>query len=689
VRKKYFGGLLAFILLVFCLGFLLVKTLVTAESEVVGFQVRVRPLKLIGFLIESGYYGGEGLWKSVKVTLVSERQPYLGVKSGNNSESFQSASVDKNDKELTIVVHYEDEILEELMSLGESGQERVNRDLLTYICVAQTEKTGLLTWDECSSFARDYVGEDKGRVVFGLERGERKRGFWLVQPVLAGCDGAIECGTPNILCECRRDGTAISGSCVKTGDECGVGFPSGVCSCNTTCAGMVGGYFQGRPVCSADTTQATCGYTGTSYCSGLGYCLMTGSCTWTSCSTTICAASSTPVCTTPCGSTTASCTCTNQCGGTYNYTQTVACRECGPYISSWTPACGSQTRTCTEDCGSNDCSGVSLTHCQHCAASLGSWSTCDANHKRSRTCTENDGLCDGDDCVALGAVGGVITEDCVGTIQGTLFNASDLSSCPADIGTNPAYASIRFSNEVFGLTGTWPVITVPVATDANGNYSESVYAPATYTYDYTNLISSGRVGGVKLECQSAAAAVTTQGEVVRKDTGFWRVYGGWWQVTGGSVYAADGVTSYVPASVVPVSNQKLILADVNGRSGMLSYGVPWVLTSFLGTNPSVVVSDKLWHIESLYQGLRYDYNYYKTRMDVFASTDWDGGVFSYDDKGKGYQILEHTGDVTGGADYSSLPSTQGCCIECGPYGSLTCGSWTQSYNCSTLIALVS
>lgn len=194
------------------------------------------------------------------------------------------------------------------------------------------------------------------------------------------------------------------------------------------------------------------------------------------------------------------------------------CTEEGPYLSAWTPACGSQTRTCSEDCGTDDCSVADLTNCQHCAPTLGAWSACDADHLQTRTCTERDGACDGNDCAAQ-----VLVQDCTGTIQGTLFDASDLSSCPGDIGTNPAYASLRLGNEAFGITGTWPAISLPVSTDADGNYSESVYGSTTngtYSFDYTDLLASGRVQGVKLQCQGEQVAVTTNGQIVTKDTGF-------------------------------------------------------------------------------------------------------------------------------------------------------------------------
>jgi len=294
----------------------------------------------------------------------------------------------------------------------------------------------------------------------------------------------------------------------------------------------------------------------------------------------------------------------------------------------------------------------------------GAWSGCGVNHTRSttRTCTETCGV---DDCNAFMSnpancpAGSTCTynavtktqtrtEDCIATITGAFFDASDMSSC--DLLSNPA----KFSEATFGLTGPWPVISSPVATDLSGNYSESVYAPGVYTYDYTDFINSGRTAGVKFQCQSSDATVTTQGEVVVKDTGFWRVYGGWWQTVGGSVYAKGGIKSYVPASAA-VADQKLIKADSNGRTGVLSYGVPWTGLE-LGSNPNMLlpngVSDDWWRVESVYDGLRYDYNFYNTRMDVFTSTTWDGNASSlvYDAEGndaaKGYKILKYTGSPT-------------------------------------------
>jgi hypothetical protein len=94
------------------------------------------------------------------------------------------------------------------------------------------------------------------------------------------------------------------------------------------------------------------------------------------------------------------------------------------------------------------------------------------------------------------------------------------------------------------------------------------------------------------------------------------------------------------------AGQKLILDDAWGRSGMLSYGVPWTGLE-LGSNPNSRVSTPGWRIESIYDGLRYDYDFYVTRMDVFESKVWaDDSIGNYDDGGTGYQIYKSAGDVT-------------------------------------------
>jgi len=294
------------------------------------------------------------------------------------------------------------------------------------------------------------------------------------------------------------------------------------------------------------------------------------------------------------------------------------------------------------NCGTTQCAATG----ECCSATDGGWSawgTCQANCTQTRTCTNPSPYCGGASCV------GPSTQTCGGdacrvNITGTLFDASDMTSCPGDIGTNPAYASLRFGGATFDVNSTTPT-NQTITTGADGTYIATVapdVLPKTYSFDYTTFLNSGRVTELKLQCQGATATTTT-GETVTKDTGFWRQYGGWWQVIGGNVYARSGIGSSIPGSLLPTTNQRLILTDANGRDGTLSYGL--LLPNQLGTNPNAQVSDSLREVLSPYDGLRYDYNYYKTRMDIFASTIWDGGDVTYNDGGNGYQIFKYSGNI--------------------------------------------
>jgi len=337
-------------------------------------------------------------------------------------------------------------------------------------------------------------------------------------------------------------------------------------------------------------------------------------------------------------------------GTTYNWTPTLA-----DSLVTWKVRSNNNSRSVYSD---------PRTVCVEGGPVYGTWSACDANHKRTRTCTE---ACGADDCTAVGAVAGIVTEDCTGVISGALFDASDWSFCPGDIVTNPAnYRDILIANRSFSMTGpyslpAWPPssdeVVKTVATNGNGVYSVTAFSPGVYNYDFSALDGTYTdVNNPKLVCTGFPTATllgSAPSCLVQPCTpastgnsfGFWRVYGGWWQVVGGSVYAKNGITSSIPASISPSADQQLILSDANGRSGLLTYGVPWVGTE-LGSNPNAVVSESGRRMESMYDGLRYDYNLYNTRMDSFISTPWDGGAVNYDDQGRGYQIFKHSGNVT-------------------------------------------
>ncbi len=281
---------------------------------------------------------------------------------------------------------------------------------------------------------------------------------------------------------------------------------------------------------------------------------------------------------------------------------------------------------------------------------VSNWSACDANHKHTRTCRED---CGTDNCAVT-----PLEEDCLGAVRGTLFNASDYGSCPA---FDPATgyltglpAGVGAASRNFGFAGTWPPLSTAV-TDSSGNYSIQVYAPGSYNYDFSPLSDIYVTGGgPKLTCFSAVASVPsnpvncqTQPCSLVNDMsfGFWKIYGGWWQAVGGSVHGDTGVRSEIPASLA--TEMSLILPDTTAgnRLGFLSYGTARA-DDMLGTNPEAKVSSELWEKESKYSGQIYDWSFYNSRFNLFTKTSWsDGESVVYDDQGKGYQIFQSDGSI--------------------------------------------
>lgn len=319
---------------------------------------------------------------------------------------------------------------------------------------------------------------------------------------------------------------------------------------------------------------------------------------------------------------------------------------------SWTPSVGDNYVTWSVRSNNGALTSTSATRsvCVEGGPVISAWSACNAGtHKRTRTCTEN---CGSDNCAGVS-----LSEDCLGAVRGTLFDASDYESCPAfDPATGyltglPAGAGAP--SRSFGFSGTWPPLSAAV-TDASGNYSIQVYAPSSYSYDFSPLSDIYVTGGgPKLTCYSSVASVPSNPPscltqpcslVNNMSFGFWRMYGGWWQAVGGSVHGNKGIKSEIPSSLT--TEMSLILPDVTmgNRLGLLSYGGARP-ADMLGTNPNAKVSTSLWEKESQYSGQIYDWGFYNTRFNLFAKTAWDGGAVSYTDTTNGYQIFKSAGSV--------------------------------------------
>lgn len=339
------------------------------------------------------------------------------------------------------------------------------------------------------------------------------------------------------------------------------------------------------------------------------------------------------------------------------------------FVSAWTPAstCGTRTytRTCTQDCSAtNNCAGIATTktECTECGPVVTRSACSDITHKRTITTTYN--------CQATVTT----TEDCQGVVSGTLFDASDMSVCPSfnpvtgysNLPAGTGIASRDFALNDVNNTAPHPFVNplTSARTDANGNYSITVYPKATYQLSF-DLLADKYLTTPKLTCNingtgTQAALVdnpvtcATQpcSTVKGVSFGFVRVFGGWWQVVGGNVYADKGLGSAIP-STVPVAEQYLILPDstAGNRLGLLSYGLPKPL-QMLGPNPNAQVSSRLWEKESKYAGQYYNWDFYNVRFNIFTKTPWgDGQAINYtdDDSGtavKGYQIFKSDQSIT-------------------------------------------
>jgi len=288
--------------------------------------------------------------------------------------------------------------------------------------------------------------------------------------------------------------------------------------------------------------------------------------------------------------------------------------------------------------------------------SVSAWSACNpATHTRTRTCLA------GCNCEGV-----TLEEQCRGVISGTLFNATWMSACPADLTSVEKIAGAGFtltdgdSNPAPNASGT---------TDNSGYYSSEVLAPGAYSFDFSGLTRYETAPGSILACNGSVAnvlgsdptcAVQPCSFVQNMNFGLIEKYAGWWQVKGGSIFGAKGVQSFIPSSFggLALDKQRLILPDdVSGRNGLLVYGQK--IVGQLGGNEDAVVSGDGWEILSSYETLRYDYDFYEIRMDIFGATAWDGGDINYDDNGVGYQIFKYTGTEDINAfNYSGPTGTQ-------------------------------
>ena len=258
---------------------ILVTLKITSQSKISGYDLKVDRFRFIKFLITNDYYKGEGLWKTAEIVLTSERQPHMAITADVNQAPFQSVSIKNDQKELRVLAHYDNTVVNEIISYAKNGQRRMNQDFLAYICVAQTKyKNGFLEREDCYKKAGNYL-DSNSTPIFRLEKTRPKSGFSLVSVAkAAACTGLVECEERITTCTCSTGGT-----CSTAGSSCGPLYNRGTCSCSSDCGGGGGGamdYFY----CSALTNQTSClNQVGADeYCASKNLCAVSGGCSWSS-----------------------------------------------------------------------------------------------------------------------------------------------------------------------------------------------------------------------------------------------------------------------------------------------------------------------------------------------------------------------------------------------------------------------
>ena len=376
---------------------------------------------------------------------------------------------------------------------------------------------------------------------------------------------------------------------------------------------------------------------------------------------------------TTCGSHVTSCTqdCTtiNNCAG-YPIN---SCLECGPYLVD-TPAlttCGNHVTTCTEDCGSDNCVGYPLNSCLECGPTVSSWATWSAcgvgTHLRTRTrtctetCTTDNNDCQdyftsncpaGSTCATTGS--GLswtqtATQNCTGTVTGTLYDASDADTC-AQL-TVPINGG---GTATFGFAGPWTTIPNPITVSTAGVFSFTAYTPGNYSPNFQNLVDLGLIGSItpKLSCNggvdvtfsgSATGCLTQPCETITgQDYGFYRQYDGWWQANGGPIYAGDSVGSEIPSSY---TGNQFLINPITNHKGFLFYGSSYDL----GTNPDAIVNASDTHLQGTNEStVVFNYEFFKNKLSSRPSdVTWTtNNLPNYNDVGsKGYMLIKYTGSA--------------------------------------------
>lgn len=282
-----------------------------------------------------------------------------------------------------------------------------------------------------------------------------------------------------------------------------------------------------------------------------------------------------------------------------------------------------------------------------------------------------------------------------GEIYGTFFDASEVENC-ADVAGQPKLGGVTVT--ATGQTGGYGPYSQDTAGD--GSYSlDTLRQPEDYLMSFSGLDTARYDETPKLMCDFGVAdnpstwqtSLNGGGNAVQWRVGFWQIYGTWFQVQGGEVYAQNGIESIIPGTCSSAGNwescgnvvdsggsytdQTPLVRKVYNTDGSRDYaGVAFIGSGEInvGEADNAVVSHTGWQATSEYQGRSADYGYFNVvtgRVDreewggsgkpsgsdsgIYTSTDGPGGATTIDsdwDLGGGGSdetvVIVHDGDVS-------------------------------------------
>ena len=329
-------------------------------------------------------------------------------------------------------------------------------------------------------------------------------------------------------------------------------------------------------------------------------------------------------CESGCGTKTCYNTYEDPCGNWYWQPVGSVCNECGPYGSQ---SCGNWTQT-------YDCSGP-VSGCTECGPNISAWSAWSAcspstfQRTRTRTCSEN---CGTNDCAGVSLSE---SETCYGSVSGTFFDASLVSNC-STMASQPKIGGVGVD-----LTAQVSHSTVySTTTNGDGDYSRgSLLVPDTYNLTYSVNGGEWISDPPKLLCDGSLTGIslTTQAQAVTRRVGLWRVYGGWFQSQGGDMAAKNGISVQIPATCTLAENQATcgsfdsggtiytpLVRDSVPVAGTGDPGIAFSTTIDTGDATNAVVSSSGKEALSVYQGRIFNYGYYFAQTGRLERQIWNG-----------------------------------------------------------------